>query len=125
MDDHGPVAIHRRRLEDADVEPDRAPGLASGLHLEVLDRFAKLHVPHDVATLVAEAVAEAVPAVEHLAAGPPEHLLLTPAQDPLGGPVPHRDAPVRADGKGAVSRPGQSLLESLSRDSAWTHPRPL
>src|SRR6266511_767602 len=59
-------------------------------------------------------------------AGPPEHLLRAPAQDPLGGPVPHGDPPVRPDGEGAIARPGQRLLESLVRDPAWAHmTRPL
>src|SRR6266545_2202156 len=111
VDGQRPAGPARRRLEDAHIEPYRSTCLGPRLHIEVLYRLAELDHVHDVAALIAEAVAVVVHAHEHLAAGPPKDLAGAPAQDLLGGSVPQEHTALGPDGENTVASAGERLLE--------------
>src|SRR6266498_3751256 len=113
MNNRRACAIGRRRLEDADVEPEGLACLVPRAHLEVLHPLALLDEAHHVTALIAETVAVDVGAGQHIAARAPEHFLGAPPQDALRGPIPERDAAVRPYRKGTVAGAGQCLAQDL------------
>src|SRR6266536_2039952 len=81
MNNRRACAIGRRRLEDADVEPEGLACLVPRAHLEVLHPLALLDEAHHVTALIAETVAVDVGAGQHIAARAPEHFLGAPPKD--------------------------------------------